>query len=377
MYFAWTLEQEQLYQSILRIAREHIPARSNSRWWTRSQWEACARAGLLGLCVPAAYGGGGFDALTTAYAIEAFGRGYQDMGLVFSTSAHLFACCMPLATYGDAALKARWLPGLCDGRLISANAVTEKDAGSDIFAMQATAHHEGDCYILRGVKSYVSNGPVADLFLVYARTNPAHGYLGFSAFVVERNSPGLTVGEPFEKMGLCSTPVCQISLAECRIPSGNKLGQEGQGAHILKHSMQWERACLFASYLGQMQRQLDATVAFAQQRSQSGTPIGKKQAIAHRIVDMKLRLEAARLLLYRSCWLFAQGRDAAQAIALSKLAVSEAAIQNGLDAIHIHGAQGISPEYELERMLHDAILATIFSGTSEIQREIIAQELGL
>jgi len=178
-------------------------------------------------------------------------------------------------------------------------------------------------------------------------------------------------------MGLISTPACQIFLDECRVPVHNRLGLEGQGSLVFKRSMQWERACLFASYVGQMERQLEQVIAHAQERRQFGTAIGKKQAIAHRIADMKLRLEAARLLLYRACWLLAQEKDSLLAITLSKLAISEAAIQGGLDAIHIHGSVGFSSEAGIECMLRDAIPGTIFSGTSEIQRDIIASELGL
>ncbi|QBD77182.1 acyl-CoA dehydrogenase [Ktedonosporobacter rubrisoli] len=379
MHFAWTQEQNQLYQRILQASQEilHEESKDLPRWWTRAHWEACARIGLLGLSIAERYGGQGYDALTTSYAVEAFGRGCVDMGLVFSASAHLFSCCMPLAEYGSADLKERWLPGLCAGSYIGANASTEKEAGSDIFALKTQAWREANGYILRGVKSYVSNGPLADLFLVYARTNPAHGYLGITAFLVERETPGLLIGESFEKLGLTSTPVCQILLDECYIPVHNRLGQEGQGALIFKRSMQWERACLFAAYVGQMERQLEQTISYAQKRSQFGTPIGKKQVIAHRIANMKLRLESARFLLYHACWLFSQQKDATQAIALSKLAVSEAAIQNSLDALQIYGSAGVSGEDGIERMVRDALPATIFSGTSEIQREIIAKELGL
>jgi alkylation response protein AidB-like acyl-CoA dehydrogenase len=332
---------------------------------------------LLGLSVPMAYGGCGYDALTTARAIEAFGRGCENMGLVFSVSAHLFACTMPITEYGDEVLKARILPSLCSGRLIGANAITEDNAGSDVFALQTRAVREGDFYVLDGQKSYVTNGPVADIFVVYAMTNPAHGYLGITAFAVEKDTPGLRVGEPIHKMGLTSTPACRISFDACRVPVAYRLGREGQGTHIFKWSMQWERSCLFASYLGQMDRQLERTIAYAKARRQFGKPLAKHQAIAHRIADMKGRLEAARLLLYRACWRFDQGENALLDISLSKLAVSQAAVQGGLDAIHIHGSTGINSEYGIEQMLRDALPATIFSGTDEMLRSIIANELGL
>jgi alkylation response protein AidB-like acyl-CoA dehydrogenase len=178
-------------------------------------------------------------------------------------------------------------------------------------------------------------------------------------------------------MGLTSTPACQVTFKDCQVPVANRLGKEGQGSQIFKRSMQWERSCLFAAYIGQMERQLERTLAYAKLRRQFGKPIGKHQAIAHRLADMKLRLEMVRLLLYRACWLFDQGKDATLAISLAKLAISEAAVQGGLDAIRIHGSVGLGHEYGIESMLRDAIPSTIFSGTSEMQRDIICSELGL
>lgn len=379
MDFSWTKEQDELYNSILTLVQNKLNNENVTPFqqWTRTQWDLCGELGLLGLSVPERYGGSGRDALTTARAIEAFGRGCEDMGLVFSAAAHLFACAMPIVEYGSKEHKEALLPGLCSGRLIGANAITEKDAGSDIFALQTQAVRDGESYILTGTKSYVSNGPLADLFVIYATTNRAHGYLGITSFIVERSFPGLVIGEPFSKMGLVSTPACQVYLNECRVPAASRLGKEGQGARIFERSMRWERACLFASYVGQMERELEQAIAYARERRQFGKSIGKNQVIAHRLADMKLRLEAARLLLYRACWLFDQGKDTRLDISLSKLIVSEAAIQGGLDAIQIHGSIGFGSEYGVERMLRDAIPSTIFSGTSEMQRDIIASELGL
>lgn len=379
MDFSWTQEQDEIYSRILSLVQNklHKSDMKPDQFWTRTQWLLCGDLKLLGLSVPEGYGGCGYDALTTARAIEAFGRGCEDMGLVFSVSAHLFACAMPIAEYGNEETRTRTLPGFCSGMLIGANAITEENAGSDVFALTTRAIRDGDMYVLNGQKSYVSNGPVADLFIVYATTNPAHGYLGMTGFVVERDTPGLVIGEPFRKMGLTSTPGCQISFEDCRIPIANRLGREGQGAQVFKQSMQWERACLFAAYIGQMERQLEQTITYAKGRRQFGKPLGKHQAIAHRIATMKLRLEAARLLLYRACWRLAQGQYAMLDVSLSKLAVSEAAILGGLDAIHIHGSVGFNSDNGVETMLRDAIPSSIFSGTSEMQYDIIASELGL
>jgi len=360
MDFSWTLEQDELYDHILSLVQNKLDAGDTDTHqpWTRAQWLLCGDLKLLGLSVPTRYG-------------------CEDMGLVFSVSAHLFACAMPIVEYGDEIIKNRILHGLCSGAIVGANAITEENAGSDVLALKTRAVVDGDSYILQGKKSYVSNGPVADLFVVYAVTNPAHGYLGITAFVVEKDTLGLIIGEPFRKMGLTSTPACRISFDACRVPVANRIGKEGQGSQIFKQSMQWERSCLFAGYLGQMERQLERTITYAKERRQFGKPLGKHQAIAHRLADMKVRLEAARLLLYRACWRFDQGLDALLDISLAKLAVSQAAVMGGLDAIHIHGSTGINCEHGIEQMLRDAIPSTIFSGTSEMQRDIIASELGL
>lgn len=379
MDFSWSPEQKALYEHILQATRASFPASITSSperpFWTREHWRRSGELGLPGLCVPQTYGGRGFDALTTALAMEAFGNGCEDAGLVFSTAAHLFACAMPLVEHGREEQKRRFLPGLCSGELIGANAITEYGAGSDVFALKTQAVRDGSSYIVSGTKSFVSNGPLADTFMVYAATTPEHGYMGISAFLVESDTPGLVLGPPLHKMGLSSTPACQISLEECRIPATHLLGEEGQGAQIFNRSMQWERACLFAMYVGIMERQLQQSLLYASQRRQSGRAIIRNQAISHRLADMKLRLEEARLLLYRTCWRFDQGEASALDISLSKLAISEAAIQGGLDTIQIHGAVGFTVEEQVEHMLRDAIPSTIFSGTSEIQRNIIISEL--
>ena len=340
-------------------------------------WRTLGEFGLLGLSVPERHGGLGLDTLGTALAVEALGKGCDDAGLVFSACAHLFACTMAIAAHGSDALKDRVLASLASGERIGANAASEAEAGSDVHAMRARAVRDGGRYRLSGAKMYVTNGPVADVFVVYASTEPRHGHLGLTAFVVERGAPGVRSGAPFAKMGLGSAPVSSVYFDDCPVPAENVLGREGDGAAVFARSMVWERACLFASYLGSMDRQLEATVRFARERRQFDTPIGRFQAVSHRIVDMKLRLEAARLLLYRACWLCDQGHDATIEISLAKLAVSEAAVQSGLDAIRVHGGMGTLVEAGVERGLRDAIPATIFSGTSDIQREIVARRLGL
>jgi len=381
MDFSWSAQQQENYDRVIVFTREHLShdvrERERLHLFRIEDWRKCGDFGLLGLCAPTCWGGLGLSALDSAYSIEAFGRGCPDMGLVFSAAAHLFACVHPISVYATTELRDRVLLGLCNGSSIGANAITEPEAGSDVFALRTTARRDGGTYVLQGSKNYVTNAPVADKFLVYAMTDVTAGYLGVSAFVVDRQSAGLRVGQPFEKMGLSSSPIAPIYFDEVHVPVENRVGDEGEGAAIFSASMHWERACLFAGYIGAMDRQLDQVLEYAKSRRQFRRSIGKHQALAHRIVDMKHRLESCRLLLYRACWLLDQGRDATAAISMAKLAVSEAAVASAIDAIHVHGGIGYMKEAGIESALRDAIPATIFSGTSEIQKDLIAKHLGL
>jgi L-prolyl-PCP dehydrogenase len=381
MAFSSTEEQDRLYGEARAFAETRvnplIQARDGQPYFARQEWLACGELGLLGASVPEQYGGQGHDALTVARIVEGFSRGCSDTGLVFAACAHLFACAMPIAEHASDALRQHVLPRLARGEEIAANAITEPEAGSDVFSLRCAAVRDGDRYVVNGIKSYVTNGPVADRFLVYASTEPAHGYLGVTAFLIPGDAPGLVRGAHFDKIGLTGAPVCEVRFDDCTVDAGDRIGPEGGGAAIFHSSMEWERACLFAQYLGVMDRQLDEVVAFAKGRRQFGKPLGRHQAIAHRVADMKLRLDAGRLLLHRACWMKAQGQDCALEVSLAKLAISEAAVRSGLDAIQVFGGQGIKTETRVATALADAVPGTIFSGTSEVQRDLVARGLGL
>lgn len=344
-------------------------------WTPADGWESCGRLGLLGLSVPVEHGGSGRGFLDTARVAEAFGAGCTDMGLVFSALAHLFACAMPIAEHGSARVRERVLPLLASGEWVGANAITEDVAGSDVTALRTTGRLDGDHYVLDGVKSFVSNGPVADVFVVYASTEPEFGHLGVSAFVVERGTPGLVV-EPFAKGVLASCPAGEVRLVGCRVPVDHVLGVPGQGAAIFQSSMQWERTCLFAAYLGQAGRLLDRCVEHARTRRQFGRPIGANQAVSHAVAGLRSRWEAARLVLWRACWRLDRGERAAWDVAAAKLAVSEVAVDTALFTMRVLGGAGVR-DAGVSADLLDAVAATTFSGTSEMQLEQMAKELGL
>ncbi|MFF5246041.1 acyl-CoA dehydrogenase family protein [Streptosporangium sp. NPDC000095] len=354
------------------------PSESPSRPFTRERWRAVAELGATGLCLPGEHGGGGLGALDTALCLEALSEGCGDTGLAFAVSAHLLACCVAIRDNAGEEVRAELLPGLASGELIAANAMTEDEAGSDVSRLATTAQRDGDHYVLDGVKSFASNAPMADVLVTYAVTDPALGFLGISAFAVPRDLPGVRVGEPMAKMGLDSCPAGRVEFSGCRVPARFRLGPEGGGSTVFQGSMAWERACLPAVYLGMMEEQLRRAVEHARARRQFGRALGDFQAVSHRLVTMKQRLEGARLLLYRACWaLDEKDPDAATAAALSKIAVSEAAVASSLDAIQIFGATGYLGAAGVERQLRDAVPSTIFSGTTEIQRELVARGLGL
>lgn len=375
MDFEFTKVQRERHQEIVAAVRERLPGIADPGS-VGSRWAAAADIGLTGLCLPADHGGQGLGALDTALCLEAFGRACPDTGLVFGVAAHLLACGVPIRDFATEPVRAELLGRLAAGSAIAANAITEEEAGSDIGHMTMTARPEGDTYVLDGEKSFVSNGPVADVIVTYGISDPAAGHLGVSAFAVPADLPGITVGEPYRKMGLHGCQASWVRFDGCRVPASHRLGADGQGNAIFQHSMTWERACLFGTYVGLMDDQLERCVERARKRRQFGRSIGKNQAVSHRIAAMRQRLEGARLLLYRACWAIDEGRDDELTIGLAKAAVSQASVANSLDAVQIFGAAGYLSG-GAEQQLRDCVPSTIFSGTTEIQYELAAMEMGL
>ncbi|GLW75448.1 acyl-CoA dehydrogenase [Kitasatospora phosalacinea] len=384
MEFGWTPVQQRRYDEALAAARAAFPRqdRGGNAWhesgpFGKEGWQALGALGALGASVPTQYGGRGLGALDTARLFEAVGRGSADSGVVFAAAAHLFAAAMPIAEFGSPAVRERLLPRLCSGDLVAANAMTEPEAGSDVSQLATTATRTEGGYLLNGTKSFVSNGPVADVLVTYASTDPAAGHLGLTAFVVDAHSAGVLTGQPFAKLGMTSCPASQIEFRDCFVPDGAVLGAPGQGGAVFQHSMTWERTCLFALFLGVQDELVDRAVAHARRRRQFGKRLAEFQSVSDRIVDMKLRVEGARLLLYRACWAIDTGERAVLASALSKLAASQAAVASATDAVLLFGGRGYTREEGVEAALRDAVGGLIFSGTSDIQRQLAAVELGL
>jgi alkylation response protein AidB-like acyl-CoA dehydrogenase len=381
MDFSLSEEQERYREELVRFAaaelNDDLIRRDAEEAFNRDAWKKCAAVGIQGLPVPEEFGGGDADALTVMVAMEALGYGCRDNGLLFSLNAHMWSCEMPLVQFGTEEQKRRYLPGLCDGSLIGVQAMTEPGSGSDAFALSTTAAPRGEGFVLDGTKTFITNAPVADVFVVFATTDRSKGLAGICAFLVDAETPGVSTGPPIHKMGLRTSPMSEVVFDGAAVEGSSMLGPPGAGMTLFNSSMEWERSCILASAVGTMQRQLERCMSYARERKQFGKPIGKFQSVANKIVDMKLRVETARLLLYRLGWLKGRGKKAAMGAALVKLYVSESFVQSSLDAIQIHGAYGYTTELEVERELRDAIGGRIYSGTSEIQRTIVAGHLGL
>ncbi len=377
----WSKEQLALRTEIIRFAQgelnDDLIERDSSSSFSHEAWKRCAAFGIQGLPVPKDYGGAGVDALTIVLALEALGYGCRDNGLIFSLNAQMWSCEMPIVRFGTEEQKRRYLPGLCDGSVIGVQCMTEPDSGSDAFAMSASATPTTDGYVLNGTKTFITNAPVADVFVVFARTDSEQGFGGISAFLVDRDTSGTEIGAPFHKMGLRTSPMSEVVFADCELSADRLLGPRGAGAAIFNHSMDWERSCILASAVGAMERQLERCIAYAKERRQFGQPIGKFQAVSHAIVDMKVRLEASRLLLYRLGWLKRDGKPTPLDSALVKLFLSDSYVRSSMEALQIHGGYGYMSESELEREVRDAMGSRIYSGTSDIQRNLVAAHLGL
>jgi hypothetical protein len=381
MNFSWTEDQQKLRDAAIAFARQTLNheyiEREKRGEFSRALWAECAKFGVQGLPVPEEYGGSAQDVMTTMLAMEALGYGCLDQGLLFSLHAQMWSIEMPLLRFGTGAQKAHYLPKLCDGSVIGAHGMTEPDTGSDAFAVRTRAERKGDRYVLSGSKTFVTNAPVADLFVVFATVDRAKGMWGITAFLIDKGTKGLSVGQKLDKLGLTTSPTSEVFLEDCEVPAENILGKVGQGAPIFNHSMAWERSCIMGSTVGTMQRELEACVEYAKTRKQFGKPIGNFQLVAAKLADMKVRLETSRLLLYRAAWAHATGEPNALEGAMAKLSISEAAVSSALDAIQIHGGYGYMREYQVERHLRDNVGARLYSGTSEIQRLIVARHLGL
>ena len=383
MDFSWSSEELDFKQKIIQFAKNELKddtlERDKKSEFSVENWQKCAQFGFQGLAAPSAYGGASkeVDILRSTLAMESLGYAFSDNGLALALSAQMWTVQLPILQFGTEDQKNKYLPELVSGRLIGCHALTEATAGSDVFNMQTSAMKVEGGYILSGKKLLITLAPIADIALVFAKTNPKLGKWGISCFILDKNMDGFTAGPMQEKMGMRTVPLGSFEFNDCFVPEENRLGSEGAGWTIAVHSLEYDRCGILAGQLGAMERQLEETLEYVKQREQFGKPIAKFQSVANRIADMKLRLESSRLLLYKVAWLKNQGKSAMMESALLKLHLSENFVLSSLDSIRNHGGMGYLSENGIERDLRDAMGGIIYAGTSDIQRNIIAELLGL
>ena len=381
MDFSHTEEQLAFYDSVKDFAARVVEPGAHDRdvegRFDRDVWDALGEFGLLGLPIPEEHGGSGADIVTTCLALEALAEGGHDSGLGLSVGAHVTIGTVPIWLHGTEEQKRRYLPGLCSGTNIGAMAITEPEAGSDAAAIKSRAQRDGGDWMINGSKIFITNGSIADTVIVMAVTDPDAGPgQGVSAFIVETDNPGFSVGRDLDKMGTRSSPLSLLHFDDCRVAGDALLGTEGAALwQVAFECFDWERTVMIASSLGGMKASLDGSIAYAKTRRAFGKPIAGHQAIQHKIADMKAYLDAARLVLYKAAWLKQEGLPHQVEASVAKLFVAEAAMRNALEATQIFGGYGYIKEFPIERAIRDAKLISIGGGTSEIQKMIIARSL--
>ena len=360
-----------------RSLNDGLAARDREAHFPAREWLACAEFGIQALAVPSQLGGGGARLSAVMAVMEGLGLGCEDNGLLFSLNAQMWSVQHPLVRFGSDAQRRRYLPGLMAGDLIGAHGMTEPGSGSDAFSLTTRAVKERAGYVLNGRKTFITNAPVAGVAVVVATVDPELGVGGVTAFLVDLDTPGIQVDRTEAKMGMRTSPMGDLVLTDCRLPESARLGGEGGGAAIFNSSMEWERGSILSGCTGAMERELARAVEYGQTRRQFGEPIGRFPAVAERLADMKVRLEASHGLLRHVAELIDGGRPAAMEAAIAKLYVSEAWVASSLDAQTIYGAWGYTVDNGIERQVRDSLASRIYSGTSDIQRLMIARRLGL
>ena len=371
-------EDQELIRSMVReFAEEEIaPIASEidrTHTFPQATVKRMAELGLLGLAVPEEYEGSGGDSISFAIAVEELSRVCASHGCVLST--HFALAIAPIMQFGTDAQKKKYVPDLASGRKLGAFTLTESGAGTDASAQQTTAVPQGDKYIINGSKIFITNGGVAETFIVFAMTDKSKGLKGISAFIVEKAFPGFKVGQKEEKMGICASSTHEIIFENCAVPKENLLGKEGEGFKIAMQALDGGRIGIGAQALGIAQGAVDAAVAYAKTRIQFGKPIAANQGLQWMLADMDLRTDAARQLVYRAAAVRDTGKRFSREAAMAKLFASEAAMWVTTKAVQVHGGMGYTKSYPVERFMRDAKITEIYEGTSEVQRMVIAGNL--
>jgi butyryl-CoA dehydrogenase len=377
MDFEWTEEYQMIRRMVRDFAEKEIAPRAEeideTDRFPDDIFRRMGELGILGLPFPEKYGGSGGDYISLVIALEEIGRASGSLALILD--AHTSLCSEPIYLFGTEEQKQKYLVPLAQGKAIGAFGLTEPQAGSDAGATRTRAVRDGDEWVLNGQKIFITNGSVADIFVVTAKTDPEAGTRGISAFLVEKGTPGFHVGRDEKKMGMKGSVTSELFFEDCRIPLGNLLGRENEGFKQFLQTLDAGRVAIAALAVGIAQGAFDKALAYAKERRQFGQPIANFQAVQWMLAESATDLEAARLLIYRAAWLRQQGRRFNQEAAMAKLFATEASERVCRKALQIHGGYGYVREYGVERMYRDQRLCSIGEGTNEIQRLVIARNL--
>ncbi|MEG2288717.1 MAG: acyl-CoA dehydrogenase [Clostridium sp.] len=374
MNFSLTKEQELVRQMVREFAINEVkPIAAEIDVTERfpvENVEQMARYNMLGIPFPTEFGGAGGDNLSYAMTVEELSKVCGTTGVI--VSAHTSLCAAPIYQFGTQAQKEKYLTPLAKGEKLGAFGLTEPNAGTDAAGQQTTAVLDGDNYILNGSKIFITNGGVAETFIVFAMTDKSKGTRGITAFIVEKDFPGFSIGKVEEKLGIRASSTTELVFENCVVPKENMLGKEGKGFAIAMQTLDGGRIGIASQALGLAQGALDEAVAYLKERKQFGKSLSAFQGLQWMVADMNVKTEAARLLVYKAAYLKDQGKPYSVDAARAKLYASEVAMEVTTKAVQLFGGYGYTKEYPVERMMRDAKITEIYEGTSEVQRMVIA-----
>ncbi|MCA0170525.1 acyl-CoA dehydrogenase [Bacillus sp. RAR_GA_16] len=378
MELVFTEEQEMMQKMVRDFAEKEIATiveeMEETDRFPREVIKRMGELGLMGIPIPEAYGGAEMDYTSYIIAIHELSKVSATVGVILSV--HTSVGTLPILAFGTEEQKQRYIPKLATGEYLGAFALTESSSGSDASSMKTRAVRDGDHYILNGSKVFITNGGEADTYVAFARTNPDEkGSKGVTAFIIERDMPGFSVGKKEKKMGLNGSNTVEIIFEDCRVPVENRLGEEGHGFKIAMANLESGRIGIAAQSLGIAEAALNYATAYAKERHQFGKPIGQNQGLGFKLADMATEVEAAKLLTYRAADLKNHGIPCMQEVSMAKLFASKAAVKASIEAVQVYGGYGYTKDYPVERLFRDAKVCEIYEGTSEIQKIVISRNL--
>ncbi|PIC64703.1 acyl-CoA dehydrogenase [Sporosarcina sp. P13] len=376
MDYTFSEEQQMMRQMVRDFAKKEIEPwipRMEEGEFPRELVEKMGELGLMGITAPEQYGGSEMDFVSYIIAIHELSKVSAVVGVILSV--HTSVGMNPILYFGNEEQKNRYLPKMASGEYLGAFCLTEASSGSDAGSLKTKAKRVDDEYIINGSKMFITNGGEADVYIVFANTAPEKGTYGITAFIVEKNTPGLVIGKDEKKMGLHGSRTVELTFDNMKIPVGNRLGEEGQGFKIAMANLDVGRIGIAAQALGIAEASLDAAVNYAKEREQFGKPIASNQGVGFKLADMATATEAARLLVYRASWLRSENKPCAKEASMAKLFAAQAAVDNSIEAVQVFGGYGYTKDYPVERYFRDAKVCQIYEGTSEIQRVVIAKHV--